>query len=164
MDLLNEISWGATHWHWWVLAMVLLGVEVFAPGFFFLWFGIAAGVVGLILLIDAEISWQIQVILYALLSVASIFAWGYWFQDSLAPPTDQPKLNRRTARYIGRVFTLEQPIVNARGRIRVDDSWWPVAGSDLPAGAVVRVVDAEGLTLRVEPVNPPPREMTSPLD
>lgn len=156
MNWLREISWGATHWHWWILAMVLLGIEVFAPGFFFLWFGIAAGIVGFILLIDVEISWQIQIILYALLSAASIFAWRVWLHPILNPPTDQPKLNRRTAQYIGRVFTLEQPIINNRGRIRVDDSWWPVEGADLPAGSVVRVIDAEGLTLRVEAVPTPP--------
>jgi len=150
----NEMAWGATHWHWWILGMVLLGIEVFAPGFFFLWFGISAGVVGFILILDPAISWQIQIILYALLSLASIFAWRFWLRSSLMPPTDQPALNRRTAQYVGRIFTLEQPIVNGRGRIRVDDSSWPVEGDDLSVGTTVRVIAAEGMVLRVEPVSP----------
>ena len=152
MNFLQHLTWGATHWHWWILGMVLLGIEVFAPGFFFLWLGIAAGVVGCILYVDPSLSWQMQIILYSLLSVASILVWRYWLRTSLTPPTDQPTLNRRAAQYIGRVFTLEQPIVNGRGRIRLEDTSWSVEGGDLPVGAVVRVAAVEGVVLRVEPV------------
>ena len=135
--------------------MVLLGIEVFAPGFFFLWFGVAAGLVGFVLLVDPHISWQIQIILYALLSFASIFAWRFWLRDSLTPPTDQPTLNRRTAQYVDRVFTLDAPIVNGRGRVHIGDSWWPVEGDDLPAGTLVRVVTVDSTILRVEPTMSP---------
>ena len=37
--------------HWWVLAVVLLALEVAAPGTFFLWLAMAAAVVGLIVLV-----------------------------------------------------------------------------------------------------------------
>ena len=151
-NFFTHLVWGATHWHWWILGMVLLGVEVFAPGFFFLWFGIAAGVVGIILFLDPHISWQVQIILYALLSLASILVWRVWLRTSLTPPTDQPTLNRRAAQYLNRVFMLEQPIVNNRGRIHIDDTWWSVEGEDLPAGTSVKVVAADSVVLRVEPV------------
>lgn len=158
-DFFNNLSWGATHWHWWILGMILLAIEVFAPGFFFLWFGISAGILGLIILFDPNIAWQIQIILYALLSLVSILVWRISLRSSLIPPTDQPLLNRRTAQYIGRIFTLEQPIINGRGRIRVDDSWWTVEGKDLPTATVVKVVAVENMILRVAPVaisnNPP---------
>ena len=36
-------------WHWWVLGLVLVVIEMIAPGFFLLWIGLAAGVTGLIL-------------------------------------------------------------------------------------------------------------------
>jgi hypothetical protein len=151
-NFFNDMSWGATHWHWWVLGMILLGIEAFAPGFFFLWLGIAAGLVGLIMLIDPNLSWQVQIILYALLSVASILVWRFWLRTSLIPPTDYPTLNRRAEQYMGRTLTLEYPIVNGRGRIRVDDSWWSVEGEDLPAGTFVRVVELDSTILRVEAV------------
>ncbi|CAK0765604.1 inner membrane protein [Gammaproteobacteria bacterium] len=149
-DFFTNLSWGATHWHWWILGMILLGVEVFAPGFFFLWFGIASGIIGFILLLDPSLSWQIQIIFYALLSLASILAWRLWLRTSLMSHTDQPTLNRRTAQYVGRILTLEQPIVNGRGRIRIDDSWWPVEGEDLPIATAVRVLGVENMVLRVE--------------
>ena len=30
------------HWHWWILTAALIILEVFAPGAFFLWLGLAA--------------------------------------------------------------------------------------------------------------------------
>lgn len=110
-DFFNNLSWGATHWHWWILGMILLAIEVFAPGFFFLWFGISAGILGLIILFDPNIAWQIQIILYALLSLVSILVWRISLRSSLIPPTDQPLLNRRTAQYIGRIFTDRKSVV-----------------------------------------------------
>ena len=50
----------------------------------------------------------------------------------------------------GRTFTLSAPILNGVGKLRVDDSQWRIAGPDLPEGSRVRVVRAEGATLRVE--------------
>jgi len=146
------LVWGATYWHWWVLGMILLSIEVFAPGFFFLWLGVAAGVVGVILFFEPSISWQVQIILYALTSLASILVWRLWLQNSVSPPTDQPMLNRRADQYVGHVFTLEQPIVNGRGRVQVEDTWWRVEGKDLPGGCSVRVVASEGVILKVEGV------------
>lgn len=153
LNIFDGISWGATHWHWWILGMVLLGIEAFAPGFFFLWFGIAAGFVGIIMLLEPNLSWQVQIILYALLSVASILVWRFWLRTSLIPPTDHPTLNRRAEQYKNRTLTLAHPIINGRGRIRVDDSWWSVQGDDLPAGTSVRVMEVDSTILRVEAVD-----------
>ena len=36
-------------WHWWVAAIGLIVVEVFAPGTVALWMGVSAAVVGLLL-------------------------------------------------------------------------------------------------------------------
>ena len=50
----------------------------------------------------------------------------------------------RDSQYVGRVFTLEAPVVNGYGKIRVDDSTWKVAvNQDCPAGAKLRIVDAD---------------------
>ena len=47
---------------------------------------------------------------------------------------------------------MEGPIVNGRGRIRVDDTYWRAEGQDQPAGARVRVVAVDGVVLKVEGV------------
>ena len=60
-------------------------------------------------------------------------------------------LNRRAETYVGRVFTLEKPIINAVGHVRIDDTIWRVSGPDIPAGSRVRIVRTEGANLFVEP-------------
>ena len=58
-------------------------------------------------------------------------------------------LNRRAESYVGRTFTLERPIVDGRGRLKVDDTVWQVEGPDLPVGTRVRVTGVENTLLRV---------------
>jgi len=64
---------------------------------------------------------------------------------------DQPFLNRRADAFVGRIFTLEKPIVSGNGTVRIDDSVWRLSGADAPAGSRVKVVRADAATLVVEP-------------
>lgn len=137
------------HWSWWILAIALLVLEAFAPGTFFLWMGIAAGVVGVLLLVMPGMGWEYQVVIFAALSVASIFIWRLYFRRHPVA-TDQPALNRRGQQYVGRSFTLDEPVVNGQGKIRVDDTTWKIVGEDCAAGSRVRVVGVDGVLLKVE--------------
>jgi membrane protein implicated in regulation of membrane protease activity len=94
------------------------------------------------------IDFEHQVILFSVLSVLSVAVFRRYLQRRPIQ-SDRPLLNQRTAQYVGRVFTLEEPIVNGRGKIHVDDSTWRVEGEDCPQGTKVRVMDAEGVILRV---------------
>jgi inner membrane protein len=51
---------------------------------------------------------------------------------------------------VGRVFVLEQPIVNGVGKLRIDDTLWDVDGPDLPTGARVKVTGLNGMRLVAE--------------
>ena len=136
-------------WHWWILAGLLLILELTAPAFFFLWIGIAAAAVGLILLVFPSINLEIQLVLFAIASVVSILAWRK-YQETRPVKTDQPNLNRRGHQYIGRVFSLKDPISNGVGKVTVDDSTWKVKGPDLPVGTHVRVTGVDGVIFKVE--------------
>ncbi|RLA38196.1 MAG: NfeD family protein [Gammaproteobacteria bacterium] len=139
----------ATHWHWWVLAVFLIILEVFSPAAFFLWMGVAAGVTGFAVLAQPELGWEYQLLIFALFSVVSIVSWRrYLVRHPIQ--TDQPSLNRRGEQYVDRLFTLEEPIVNGQGRIKVDDSTWKISGTDCAQGAKVRVVGVDGVILLVE--------------
>jgi len=142
----------AVFWHWWVLAVVLMIVEVFAPGAVFIWMGVAAGVVGLILWIFPATPWEAQWTIFALMSVASIVAFQFYLRRN-PTATDRPRLNRRGQQYVDRVFVLAEPIENGFGKIRVDDSTWKISGPDCPAGTKVRVHGVDGVVLQVRPVD-----------
>ena len=137
--------------HWlWLLAAVLLGIaEVVAPGVFLIWLGLAAVLTGLL---DAALglSRQAALLVFAALAVAAVVAGRMVTRPREEDEGGRPTLNRRGHALVGRVFTLDAPIVEGSGRIRVDDSSWRVTGPDAPAGGRVRVVRIEGTTLVVE--------------
>ena len=137
------------HWHWWILAIALLVLEAFAPGTFFMWMGISAGVVGVLVVIAPGMGWEYQVFAFAVLSVASILVWRRYFRQHPVE-TDQPALNRRGEQYVGRTFTLDEPIENGNGKIRVDDTTWKIHGEDCAVGSKVRVSGVDGVILKVE--------------
>lgn len=144
LDLLELLG----GWSWWLLGLVLLGIEVLAPGFFFLWFGIAAILIGIsALLIDWP--WQLQVLGFVVLSVIAALL-GRRFAGNADGETADPHLNLRASRLEGETFVLSEPIVEGRGRIRVGDSVWQVRGPDAPAGARVVVTGADGAVLNVK--------------
>ncbi|NOR18618.1 MAG: NfeD family protein [Xanthomonadales bacterium] len=145
MDWLDPIVF----WHWWMLAGLLLILELTAPAFFFLWLGIAAASVGLILLVFPAIPLETQLVLFSIASIVSLFAWRK-YRESRPIKTDQPNLNRRGHQYIGRVFTLSDPITNGEGKVTVDDSTWRIKGPDLPAGTTIKVTDVDGVIFTVE--------------
>ncbi len=139
-----------TYWHWLILAVGLMILEIFAPGAFFLWLGIASAAVGGLVWLLPSMGWEYQLLLFSVLSVISILIWRRFFRTQPAD-TDQPALNRRGEQYVGRTFTLDEPIVNGLGKIRVDDSTWKIAGEDCASGTRIKVVGAEGTLLRVAP-------------
>ena len=147
LDLLLPLS----HWSWWIAAIVLILLELAAPGVAFLWLGIAAGIVGALVYVVPDMDWKNQLAVYAVLAVVSVVLSRRYLR---AHPleTDRPHLNRRGESYIGRVFTLDQDIAGGGGTMKVEDSRWQVTDPDLPAGTKVKVTGIDGATLQVEAV------------
>jgi hypothetical protein len=137
-------------WNWLIAAVVLFILEIVAPGVFLIWFGAAAAAVGLLTL-AFDIPLLGQAILFALAAIASVLIGRRLFPYS-EQVSDQASLNLRGNQYVGRTFTLEQPIVAGRGKLRVGDSLWSAEGPDLAAGARVRVTAVRGTVLVVEGV------------
>jgi len=138
-----------TVWGWFVLAAVLIGLEMLLPGIFLIWLGLAAaatGIIGLFL----PLSWPVALLIFAALGV--VFAWiGRQFAARAdASSKEQPFLNRRADALVGQSFTLAEPIVNGEGRIRIGDTGWHRKGPDVEAGTRVRVARIEGGRLVVE--------------
>ena len=135
-------------WNWLIAGLVLMALELIAPGVFLLWLGLAALLVGIITFF-VDWVWQVQVIAFAAFSLAAVPLWRRLAAQS-ETPGDTSFLNRRSDALVGRTFTLEQPIMDGSGRIKVDDTVWRVSGPDCPAGSRVKVVHADGGSLKVE--------------
>jgi membrane protein implicated in regulation of membrane protease activity len=149
MEYLEQL----TFWHWLIFGVLLVGLEMLAPGVVFMWMGIAAGLTGAILVVAPNLSWEYQFLIFALFSVVSIVL-GKKFVSGRPEETDQPGLNRRGARYIGRQFILSESITDGEGKLIIDDTIWRITGDDMPKGTEIRVLSMDGTSLKVEKFKP----------
>jgi len=134
-------------WNWLIAALVLMGLELLAPGVFLFWLGLAALIVGVVSF-AIDWPWQAQLLTFAVLAIAAVPLWRRFAQRT-ATPSDHAFLNRRADALVGRVFTLDKPIVDGRGTVRVGDTVWRVDGPDTPAGSRVKVIGTDGAKLTV---------------
>jgi len=135
-------------WSWWLLGLILLGLEILAPGFVLVWFGASAVLVGALALI---VDWSVRTLalIWAVLSIVLLLA-GRRFVRRADARSQDPLLNDRAGRIVGRVFTLAEPLGENGGHLTVDDTSWRIRGPLLPAGARVVVRAVEGPVLVVE--------------
>ena len=136
------------NWNWLIFGIILMALEVLAPGIFLFWLGLAALLVGLIGSV-LHPSWQIEILLFAVFAIAAVPLWRRMARSNTAVSESNPFLNRRTEALVGRVFTLEKPIIDGAGTVRIDDTIWRIAGPDTPAGTRVKIVHVSGADLTV---------------
>jgi membrane protein implicated in regulation of membrane protease activity len=137
-------------WNWLVFGLLLMGLELMLPGVFLFWVGLAALLVGLLSFVFLP-SWQLQLLMFAVFAAAAVPVWRRVARSNSGVSASNPFLNKRAEAMIGRVFTLEKPIIDGAGTVRIDDTVWRVAGPDTPAGSRVRIVRADGASLTVAP-------------
>tara|TARA_B110000914_G_scaffold177957_2_gene159623 strand:- start:204 stop:647 length:444 start_codon:yes stop_codon:yes gene_type:complete len=133
-------------WHWLVLGLVLVIVELFAWSTFFLWMGVSAIMVGILYKLFPSLSWQIQLLLFSGLSVVSIFLVKKYFPVK----TIDNELNARAKRHIGNSYSVVSNDEHGI-KVKVGDSLWLAKGCDMHIGQKVKVVDTDSVTLIVEP-------------
>ena len=134
-------------WNWLIFGFVLMGLEVFAPGVFLFWLGLAALLVGLLSFVFQP-SWQAQLVMFAVFAAAAVPIWLRLARNK-TDTNASPYLNKRADALLGREFTLEKPIIDGSGTVRLGDTVWRVAGPDTPAGTKVKVVQVDGANLTV---------------
>ena len=139
-------------WKWWILAGILLILESVAPGFIFLWLGIAAAIVGLLAWLAPSLNPYMAWVLFAVLSLASILTWLY-----IRKPQSKFSgvLNKRGQEYVGRNLTLTAPIVNGVGKIQLGDTFWTIVGPDSPIGTTVTITALQDGKLVAVPTTGP---------
>ena len=140
-------------WIWLIAGVVLAIAELVVPGIFLIWLGAAALVTGMVAL-GASLSLPAEFGCFALMAAVSVLT-GRAVMARMPILSDDPLLNERTARLIGRHVVVTEAIVGGEGRVRVGDGIWPATGPDTAAGATVTIVGADGARLHVEAADPP---------
>ncbi|HEV2622717.1 MAG TPA: NfeD family protein [Frateuria sp.] len=142
----------AVHHLWWLLALLLIALEVALPGYFLLWIGIGAGATGVLAWLLPGMSLLAQAVAFTVCALLACALYAYVLRPRLRRgDAAGERLNRRGEQLVGQRYVLIEPIVNGRGRARVGDGEWLVNGPDLPLGANVEVIGVDGNTLKVRP-------------
>ena len=130
-QVMTALFEGLTHWHWLGLGFVLLAIEVLGSVGFLLWTGIAALEVGLLLLVW-PFGWQAQLLLFAVQSLLTTWAWWRWQhrrdRSGRMPPPHQradAELSGAGADPAGRRQPGHEP--GPPGRHRLDGALQPAA-------------------------------------
>jgi inner membrane protein len=138
-------------WSWMAAGFALLILEIIVPGVFFLWVGLAAILTGALAIIlqnpfGIMLGWQAEWLLFAVLAFGAVLAGR---AVNRREPSAENLLPDRLTSLIGRRATLESPIINGKGSVRLGDTLWRIAGPDLAAGTPVRVTGAANGELTV---------------
>lgn len=132
-------------WHWIVLAVALLILELAGTAGFLLMIASAAFAVGVIVALIPGLDWQWQLFLFSVFSILSSYIW--WRRMKGQTNDAASSLNSRSEQLVGRVTVITEAIVNGRGKIKIDDSNWYVMGEDYPEGTKVKVSEAVDASL-----------------
>jgi membrane protein implicated in regulation of membrane protease activity len=135
-------------WLWLIGGVLLLILEVMAPGVFLVFIGAAAIATGVFTLLF-DLGAASQLALFALYAVIAVMVGRRFYANRISDSVD-PLLNDRAARLVGRVVTVVEPVDDHNGRVRVGDSEWTARGGPAAAGERVRITGVDGNCLKVE--------------
>lgn len=141
-------------WIWMYIGAFLMLAELLMPGFVIFFFGLSAATVALIRFALGDsftLMWQLAAFsFFAILYLALLrrLMKRLFTGDTETSPVD---FGKESVGRIGRVVEAIEPPKS--GRVMIGDAaWTAVSGAPIAAGADVRVVAQENLTMRVEPI------------
>jgi membrane protein implicated in regulation of membrane protease activity len=139
-------------WHWVVLGIVLVLLELAVPTFFLLWFGVGAIVVGIVLAVFPSLFFPWQILLWIACSVAFLGLWLKVFK----PGKHKTRAGMSHGAVIGEIGLVTREIrPYGRGQVRFqkpllgDDLWESIADVEIKVGERVKVLELEGNILKV---------------
>lgn len=156
MDEYIAWLWEASPWHWFGVGGLLFALEILLPTTILIFPGLAALVVGALVIVAPDLDWRLQLLVFAVLSLAASVGWRIWFRRR-DQPRDHPLLNNRSGRLIGRRLVLEDGLRDGRWHVKIDQVLWLARSHDgarLAAGETVEVTAVDDGLLCLRPVTP----------
>lgn len=147
VDLLSQL----TAWHWLILGVILLGVELLTGSTYILWPAVSALAVGVLLFIGPGLGWELQMLLFFLLSVATLVL-GRTHLQRLVRGGEPSDLNDPGTAMIGRQVRAVIDFTGTEGRVEMGDTQWSARldSGTAAKGDLLRVNSVQGATLIVE--------------
>ncbi|MXO91094.1 NfeD family protein [Pontixanthobacter aquaemixtae] len=137
-------------WAWLAIGIALAALELVLPGIYLIWLALAALITGALTAV-LDLGTAVQVLNFFFLSLIIAFSAKRFLRDRPIE-SENPTLNHRGIQMIGQTVKVAQAIKDGEGRVTVGDSEWIAHGPDAKVGERVRIVDAKGAMVTVEPV------------
>ena len=139
-------------WHWVVLGIVLMLLELAVPSFFLVWFGLGALIVGVVLVAFPSMAFAFQILAWTASSLLFVWLWFKVFKPNMY----KSRIGMARGSLIGEVGLVTRDIrTYEKGQIRFqkpilgDEVWECVADGEIRVGERVRVMEVEGNTMKV---------------
>ena len=140
-------------WHWIVLGIVLMLLELAVPSFFLVWFGLGALIIGLTLVFLPAAPFAFQILGWTASSLLFVALWFKVFKPNIF----KSRAGMARGSLIGEVGLVTRDIrPYEKGQVRFqkpilgDEVWESVSDQEIRVGERVRVLDVEGNTLKVK--------------
>ena len=141
-------------WHWLVVGLVLIGLELFVPSFTIIWFGIGAVLVGIVMMLAPGYPLAAQLLTWTVVSAALTLAWFRYFNPRTRTVSGSSK--GAVIGETGLVIRSAEPFSKGRVKFQLPllgaDEWPCLADEPLAVGDRVKVVDVEGHVMKVEKI------------
>lgn len=140
---------------WILLGLAIMSMELFAPGFIIVFFGLGAVLTG-VLLIFVPMSINTQLVLFAVVSIILLVSFRKMAQGYFVGRTANPNPTGAAME----VFTGETAVVtedilpnSPKGKVEFHGSFWNAdAEVEIAKGTKVTVLSRRNLTLKVKPL------------
>lgn len=133
---------------WSALGLILILFELFVPGVYLFWFGLAGLAVswGIYMMLIPE-SVTVQLFAFSVFSCLTTLAGVYIYkkvENKFKGVKEYKNLNDLAGQYVGQVATLTQDAVDGKSKVKVGDSvWLAMTNEDLKAGEKVLITGVE---------------------
>ena len=144
LEGMNATRWG-------LLGLTLVGLELITGTTYILW-PAAAALILAVLVFFLPLSWELQFVLFFILSIILLFA-GHRYLRPMMKSGEPTDVNDPGQTMLGRRVTAFTDFENGHGRVTVGDTQWKASTdfADPVTGDALVITSVAGTTLIVEP-------------
>ncbi|ENM5726685.1 NfeD family protein [Vibrio mimicus] len=148
IELLSQLNF----WHWLAFGLILLAAELLGTAGYFLWLGLSALLVGLLLAV-MPMGWQLQWLAFASFSLVTTWLWWRRQFNQDKKQDAERDLNQKDKQLLGRVIQITEDTPAGEFQISLGDTRWTArCEQDLEQGSRVSVIAVDGIILIVRPI------------
>ncbi|EMB51748.1 putative Inner membrane protein [Vibrio mimicus] len=148
IELLSQLNF----WHWLAFGLILLAAELLGTAGYFLWLGLSALLVGVLLAV-MPMGWQLQWLAFASFSLVTTWLWWRRQFNQDKKQDAERDLNQKDKQLLGRVIQITEDTPAGEFQISLGDTRWTArCEQDLEQGSRVSVIAIDGIILIVRPI------------